>query len=70
MIDEIREMKEKINELERKRLFIQDYDLITTLLKKLEIDKIEITKEEIKNTHTYYEVEKKEDRYIIKEVGV
>ena len=35
-----------------------------------EIDEIEITKEEIRNTHTCYEVEKKEDRFIIKEVGI
>lgn len=70
MIEEIKALKEKINELERKALFVQDYDLITTLLKKLNVEKIEITKEEIMETHTCYEVTKEEDKYIIKEIGV
>lgn len=70
MLDEIKEMKEKIEELERKCLFVQDYDLITALLKKLDIKEIEILKEEVENTHTTYAVAHKEDRYVIAEVGV
>jgi hypothetical protein len=70
MLEEIKELKAKIEELERKALFVQDYDLITTLLKKLNVDNIEISKEEMMNTHTTYIVERKEDKYIIKEEGV
>ena len=69
MLEEIKDLKEKINELERKSLFVQDYQLITALLKKLNIDKIEITKEEM-NIQTIYEVRREEDKYIIVEVGV
>ena len=55
---EINELKNKINELERKYFFINDYDMITSLLNKLNITEIELNNEEItdKNQETVYKI--------------
>lgn len=63
---EIREMKDKINEIEYKYLFIQDYNMIAKLLDKLNIEEFELSKEEIENNNAVYIVERTEDKVKIK----
>lgn len=63
---EIREMKDKINEIEYKYLFIQDYKMITKLLDKLNIEEFELSKEEIENNNAVYIVERTKDKVKIK----
>lgn len=62
---EINELKNKINELERKYFFINDYNMITSLLNKLNITEIELNNEEITDKNIYI-IQKKEDKIIIK----
>lgn len=62
---EINELKNKINELERKYFFINDYNMITSLLNKLNITEIELNNEEITDKNIYI-IQKKEDKVIIK----
>lgn len=63
---EIREMKDKINEIEYKYLFIQDYKMITKLLDKLNIEEFELSKEEIENNNAVYIAERTKDKVKIK----
>lgn len=62
---EINKLKNKINELERKYFFINDYNMITSLLNKLNITEIELNNEEITDKNIYI-IQKKEDKVIIK----
>ena len=62
---EINELKNKINELERKYFFINDYDMITSLLNKLNITEIELNNEEITDKNIYI-IQRKENKVIIK----
>lgn len=66
---EIREMKDKINEIEYKYLFIQDYNMIAKLLDKLNIEEFELSKEEIENNNAVYIVERTEDKVKIKKAN-
>ena len=62
---EINELKNKINELEKKYFFINNYNMITSLLNKLNVTKIELNNEEITDKNIYI-VEREEDKIIIK----
>lgn len=61
---ELKEIKNKIQEIENEYLFVQDYNLITTLLHKLNVDKIEINNNEISNNYQYILI-REENKVII-----
>lgn len=54
---ELQELKDKINDIERRYSFVKDYKLITTLLDKSNIVDITLTREEIENNNSIYIVE-------------
>lgn len=62
---EIDEIKIKITEIENKFNFVKDYELITALLNKLNIDCIEISNKEMTEDNMYT-VTRKENYVIIK----
>ena len=54
---ELQELKDKIDDIERRYSFVKDYKLITTLLDKSNIVDITLTREEIENNNSIYIVE-------------
>lgn len=58
MEEEIKELRNKLDELERRYNFINDYKLICTLLDKLYIDKIELLIDEVESNNSIYMVQR------------
>lgn len=50
---ELQELRNKIDEIEKKYAFVTNYQLITAILNKLNIDELEITGEELNNNIMY-----------------
>lgn len=64
---ELEKIKQNIFEIERKYKFVTDYDLITSLFNKLNVDEIEITEDEMNNKFIYIvEAKPDERKFIIK----
>ena len=59
---EFQEIRNKINEIERKYSFVKDYKLICTLLDKCNLSDIELKREEIDKNNSVYIVENNEDK--------
>ena len=64
--EEIQELKNKIQEIETKYWFTKNYKIITTLLDKLNVEKIEIDKKDIENNYSEYLMTTEEDKVTIK----
>ena len=58
MEEEIKELRNKLDELERRYNFTNDYKLICTLLDKLYIDKIELLIDEVESNNSIYMVQR------------
>lgn len=67
MLEEIKKLKEKVEELERKVYLVNDYELISAILKKLNVEVVEITKEEYEANKPYYIVQRTEDKFVVME---
>ena len=66
--EEIQELKNKIQEIETKYWFTKNYKIITTLLDKLNVEKIEIDKKDIENNYSEYLMTTEEDKVTIKKI--
>ncbi len=65
---ELQEIKNKINEIEKKYSFVKDYKLICTLLDKCNLNDIKLNREEVKKNNSIYIVESNGDEiHIYKE---
>lgn len=62
---DIKDLKNKIKEIENKYLFSKNYKVLTTLFDKLNVDRIEIDKKDIEKNNSLYLMETKEDKVII-----
>lgn len=58
MIEEIKELRDKLDELERKYHFVNDYKLVCTILDKLYIDKMELLIDEVESNNSLYMVQR------------
>ncbi|MBQ9607821.1 MAG: hypothetical protein IJV15_00080 [Lachnospiraceae bacterium] len=58
---ELQEIKNKINEIERRYSFVKDYKLICTLLDKCNLSDIKLSREEIEKNNSIYIVENNDD---------
>ena len=61
MKQEIEELKKKIEDLEYKYLFNEDYNFVCTLLNKLNVEVVELTEDEIKSNETMFILDRTEE---------
>ena len=61
MEEELRKMRDKIDELEKAYYLINDYKLIITILDKLELKEIKLTDKEIEENKSMYIVHRDYD---------
>ena len=61
LVQELQEIKNKINEIERRYSFVTDYKLICTLLDECNLSDIKLSREEIEKNNSIYIVENNGD---------
>lgn len=54
--EELKELKNKLDEIEKKYSFMYDYKLISAILDKLNVKEMKLSREEIENNNSMYVV--------------
>lgn len=69
MKEELKELRDKIDEIEKKYNFMHDYRLISTILDRLGVNNMIIPRKDIENNKSMYIAMNEIDRVIVKKEG-
>lgn len=69
IFEEIKELRNKIDEIEKKYSFMYDYKLISTILDRLGVNNMTIPRKDIENNESMYTCINEIDKVIVKKEG-